>query len=99
MVGADFSGPTAWSGDLRSPLLRQLTRDGLIRFLEAKLQRWDSIWWNGELISIPEAIGRASELLPSEGALCSRDEVLLPHRLSPGTEPLGEARSANASGP
>ena len=61
--------------------MRQLRRDQLVSFLEAKIRRWDTVWWNGELISIPEALGRASELLPSELALCSRDEVLIPERL------------------
>jgi hypothetical protein len=77
--------------------LRQLRRDQLVSFLEAKIRRWDSVWWNGELISIPEALGRASELLPSELALCSRDEVLLPEHL--GTEEAISAQPPWSSAP
>ena len=79
--------------------MRQLRRDQLISFLETKIRRWDSVWWNGELIPIPEALGRASELLPSDLALCSRDEVLLPRHL--GGEETGavEHPSINADGP
>jgi hypothetical protein len=79
--------------------LRQLRRDQLISFLEAKVRRWDSVWWNGELIPIPEALGRASELLPSDLALCSRDEVLLSRHLGGGKTGAAEPPSTNADSP
>ena len=65
--------------------MRELSRDDLITFLYGKVGRWDTVWWNGELISLGEALGRADELLPSDHALCSRDEVLLPRELAPAT--------------
>jgi len=58
--------------------VRELNKRDLITFLYGKVGRWNSIWWNGELLSLGEALGRANELMPSERALCSRDEVLLP---------------------
>ena len=61
--------------------VRQLTKERLIVFLSGKIGRWDSIWWNGELVSIGEALGRANDLLPSESAVCSHDEVLVPRQL------------------
>jgi len=63
--------------------VRELSKPDLINFLYGKVGRWDSIWWNGELIGIGEALGLASELLPSECAMCSHDEVLLPTHLAP----------------
>jgi hypothetical protein len=64
----------------------------LITFLRAKIGRWDSVWWNGELISVAEALGRANELLPTELALCARDEVLLPSELERATSPAAPGR-------
>jgi hypothetical protein len=64
--------------------VRELRRDDLLQFLYGKVGRWDTVWWNGELISLGEALGKANELLPSEHALCSRDEVLVPDELEPG---------------
>jgi hypothetical protein len=88
MSSADHSSLTGWLG-VRGFSLRQLRRDQLISFLEAKIRRWDSVWWNGELIPVSEALGRASELLPSDSALCSRDEVLLSRQL--GADETGAA--------
>jgi hypothetical protein len=79
--------------------LRQLRRDQLISFLEAKVRRWDSVWWNGELIPIPEALGRASDLLPSDLALCSRDEVLLSRYLHGEETTSAGPPSTGAGGP
>ncbi len=39
------------------------------------------MWWNGELLSVAQALVRASELPPTTEALCGQDEVLLPHQL------------------
>jgi hypothetical protein len=76
----------------RSPNpLRERTKDDLITFLRAKVGRWDSVWWNGELITIGEALGRASELLPTEQVLCARDEVLLPSELERATSSFTRA--------
>ena len=58
--------------------MRELQKDDLIQFLYGKVGRWDTVWWNGHLISLGEALGKANELLPSEQALCSRDEVIVP---------------------
>lgn len=69
--------------------MRELDRDELISFLYRKVGRWDSIWWNGELITLGEALGRANELPPSNRALCSRDEVLLPGALAPARSEAG----------
>jgi hypothetical protein len=65
--------------------MRELSRDDLINFLQGKVGRWDTVWWNGELINLGEALGRADELLPSDQALCSRDEVILPRELTLAT--------------
>ena len=62
--------------------MRELSKAELIDFLEGKVGRWDSVWWNGELITLGEALGLANELLPSEHAICSYDEVLLPAQLA-----------------
>jgi hypothetical protein len=59
-------------------------------FLYGKVGRWDTVWWNGELVSLGEALARADELLPSERALCSRDEVILPGDLAHATNAAGE---------
>lgn len=61
--------------------MRQLAKDDLMAFLYRKVRRWDTVWWNGELISVAEALGRASDLPPSEGALCSHDEVIVLQQL------------------
>lgn len=66
--------------------MRERNKDELQRFLRAKIGRWDSVWWNGELMTIGEALGRASDLLPEEKALCSHDEVLVPRELEQETE-------------
>lgn len=62
--------------------MRELSRDDLITFLQGKVGRWDTVWWNGELVNLGEALARADELMPSELALCSRDEVILPRELA-----------------
>jgi hypothetical protein len=61
--------------------VRELQKDDLLQFLYGKVGRWDTVWWNGQLISLGEALGKANELLPSERALCSRDEVIIPNDL------------------
>lgn len=78
--------------------MRELNRDDLLTFLYGKVGRWDSVWWNGELISLGEALGRADELLPSERALCSRDEVLLPGGLATASSEAGASRRYSDSG-
>ena len=70
--------------------MRELSRDDLMAFLYGKVGRWDTVWWNGELVSLGEALARADELLPSEVALCSRDEVILPRHLAHATSAPGE---------
>ena len=70
--------------------MRELSRDDLITFLYGKVGRWDTVWWNGELVGIGEALARADELMPSERALCSRDEVILPRDLAHATSAPGE---------
>lgn len=62
--------------------MRELSRDDLMAFLRGKVGRWDTVWWNGELVSLGEALARADELMPSDMALCSRDEVILPRELA-----------------
>jgi hypothetical protein len=70
--------------------VRELSKPDLLEFLSAKIGRWDNIWWNGELIGLGEALGRASELPPSEHAICSHDEVLLPAELERSTKVAGQ---------
>lgn len=62
--------------------MRELQKDALLTFLYRKAGRRDSVWWNGELIAVAEALSRANELLPSDSALCSLDEVLVPRLLN-----------------
>jgi hypothetical protein len=73
--------------------VRELSRDDLIAFLYSKVGRWDTVWWNGELVNIGEALARADELMPSERALCSRDEVILPGHLAHATSGSGDFSS------
>jgi hypothetical protein len=61
--------------------VRQVSRDDLLAFLYRKVNRWDSVWWNGELISLAQALGRANDLPSTARALCSHDEVILPQQL------------------
>ena len=61
--------------------MRQVNRDDLIKYLQRKIGRWDTVWWNGELLSVAEALVLASELPPTTEALCGQDEVLLPNQL------------------
>jgi hypothetical protein len=61
--------------------VRQVNREELLRYLRRKVGRWDTVWWNGELLSVAEALVRASELPPTTDALCGQDEVLLPAQL------------------
>ena len=72
--------------------MRERSKEDLLAFLYSKVGRWDSVWWNGELIPMGEALGRANELLPSERALCSHDEVILPRHLA-GNGPASEGLS------
>jgi hypothetical protein len=72
--------------------VREKSKEAVLAFLYSKVGRWDSVWWNGELIPIGEALGRADELLPSERALCSHNEVILPRQLA-GDNPPGESLS------
>jgi hypothetical protein len=72
--------------------VRERSKEDLLAFLYSKVGRWDSVWWNGELIPMGEALGRANELLPSERALCSHDEVILPRQLA-GDGPASEGLS------
>ena len=69
--------------------MRERSKEELISSLTAKIGRWDSVWWNGELVSIGEALARANDLPPSERALCSHDEVLVPRQLEQETQPVG----------
>ena len=72
--------------------MREKSKEELLAFLSSKVGRWDSVWWNGELIPMGEALGRADELLPSERALCSHGEVILPRQLA-GDDPARERLS------
>jgi hypothetical protein len=78
--------------------VRELSKPDLMSFLYRKVGRWDSVWWNGELVSLGEALSRANDLPPSERALCSHDEVLLPRELEQQAHVDSSARRRAASG-
>jgi hypothetical protein len=61
--------------------MRQVGKEELIAFLRRKAGRRAYVWWNGELIPLSQAFGRASDLPPAERVLCRQDEVLLPRLL------------------
>jgi hypothetical protein len=75
--------------------VRERGKEDLMSFLKAKIGRCPSVWWNGELVSLGEALCRADELMPSEQALCSHDEVLVPRQLEQETGVANSSPPAN----
>ena len=41
----------------------------------------EQVWWNGELLHVSEAIGRAAELSEDEPIRARGDDVVVPSRL------------------
>jgi len=61
-----------------------MDREQLIQRLRARVRRGgpaEQVWWNGELLHVSEAIGRAAELGDQEMIRARGDDVVIPRML------------------
>jgi hypothetical protein len=70
-----------------------MVRDQLLRRLQQRVHRGPAaayVWWNGELLHVGEAIGRAAALSPETEIFARGDDVLVADEL--GREPASYGR-------
>ena len=61
-----------------------MNREQLMRRLKARAERGgpaEQVWWNGELLHVSEALGRAADLHDDEPIQARGDDVLVPRYL------------------
>ena len=61
-----------------------MDREQLIQRLRARVRRGgpaEQVWWNGELVHVSVAIGRAAELSDQELIRARGDDVVIPRTL------------------
>ncbi len=58
-----------------------MSKKELLDYLAGKVGRWRWVWWNGELVSLGEAMGRAARLAGNEQIIVSGEEIIV---IAPG---------------
>lgn len=80
----DRRGPRAAIVHVCLEAAAPMNREQLLERLRARVRRGgpaESVWWNGELLHVSEAIARASELPAEEHIQARGDDVLIPRLL------------------
>lgn len=64
-----------------------MSKKELLDYLAGRVGRWRWVWWNGELVSLGEAMGRAADLVGNEQIIVSGEEIIV---IRPGSQATEE---------